>query len=82
MTPSPAPGQIAIPAFIPGAFWVITHGHGVIPDGRRYLVIENWEDDWWLAWENGVVPRHKGTLLREQNFRRIEWEELPREPEL
>ena len=64
------PGQLAIPDLIPGSFWVTTQGHGVIPDGRRFLVVEHYGDGWWLAWEGGIAPRHLGTLLREKDFQR------------
>lgn len=66
-----APGQLAMPGFIPNSFWVTTQGHGVIPDGRRFLVVEDYGGGHWLAWENGVAPLHPGgDLLREQDFRR------------
>lgn len=67
---SKAIGQLAISQLIPGSFWVITQGHGVIPDGRRFLVIEHYAGAHWLAWEGGVQPLHRGTLLREEHFRR------------
>ena len=62
------PSQLTMPELTPGSFWVITQGHGVIPDGRRFLVVENYRDGWWLAWENGVKPLCLGTLLREVHF--------------
>ena len=71
------PGQLTIPELIPGSFWVVTQGHGVIPDGRRFLVVDVWGDGiYWLAWEDGIKPecpgalKCLGTLLREQDFRR------------
>lgn len=63
-------GQLVLPELIPDSFWVVTKGHGVIPDGCRFLVIENYRDGWWLAWENGVKPLNMGTLLKEKGFRR------------
>ena len=65
-----SPGQLAFPELMPNSFWVITQGHGIIPDGRRFLVVEYYTGDWWLAWENGIAPLHRGTLLREKHFRR------------
>ena len=68
------PGQLAIPGLVPDAFWVVTQGHGVIPDGRRFLVVGAWGDGiHWIAWEDGFKPRHVmgiGTLLREEHFQR------------
>lgn len=62
-----------MPELIPGSFWVTTQGHGVIPDGRRFLVVSAWGDGcWWVAWENGVAPLHMGTLLKEEHFQREE----------
>ena len=63
-------GQLAFMELLPDSFWVVTRGHAISPDGRRFLVIENYRDGWWLAWENGVAPLHMGTLLREEYFRR------------
>ena len=37
---------------------------------KFFLVVENYGDGWWLAWENGVAPLHGGALLREKDFRR------------
>lgn len=63
-------GQLVFSALISDSFWVKTQGHGVIPDGRRFLVIEDCGDGWWLAWRNGIAPIHRGTLLKEKHFRR------------
>lgn len=66
-------GQLTLPELFPGSFWVITQGHGIIPDGSRYLVVGRRADGWWLAWRDGIAPRHLGwvgTLLREEHFRR------------
>lgn len=65
-------GQLTLPELFPGSFWVITQGHGIIPDGRRFLVMAPWYYDnrWWLAWADGIKPRCGGTLLREKHFRR------------
>lgn len=64
--------KLTLPELFPGSFWVVTQGHGLIPDGRRFLVMAPWQYDseLWIAWENGVAPRHMGTLLREKHFRR------------
>lgn len=68
------PGQLAFAELLPGSFWVTIQGHGIIPDGRRFLVIAHygsWGDgDCWLAWADGVKPLHRGTLLREEHFHR------------
>ena len=48
---------------------IIVH-HGVIHDDTRFLVVENYRNDWWLAWENGIKPLNLGTLLKEEHFRR------------
>lgn len=67
----PAPiGQLTFAEFLPGSFWVVTRGHGIIPDGRRFLVLGDWGNGHWLAWADGIKPRHMGTLLREEHFRR------------
>ena len=64
-------GQLAFPELIPGSFWVVIQGHGVIPDGRRFLVVAAWGNGvHWLAWENGIKPLNLGTLLREEHFQR------------
>ena len=63
-------GQLIFPEFIPDSFWVVTQGHSIIPDDTRFLVVENYRDGWWLAWENGVKPLHMGTLLKEDHFHR------------
>lgn len=71
-----SPGQLIFPELMPDSFWVITQGHVIIPDGRRFLVVENYRDGWWLAWRDGIAPPHQGalirqgTLLREEHFRR------------
>lgn len=62
--------QLVFPELVPGSFWVIVEEHGVISAGRRFLVVEDRGEGWWLAWEDGVVPVHLGTLLRESHFRR------------
>lgn len=61
-------GQLIFPESIPDSFWVVTQGHGVIPDGRRFLVVEKYGFGYWLAWENGIAPLHRGTLLKEGHF--------------
>lgn len=69
------PGQLAFPGLIPGSFWVTIQGHGVIPDGRRFLVVAAWGDGiHWRAWEDGIKPEYlgMGTLLREEHFQREE----------
>ena len=63
-------GQLIFPESIPDSFWVITQGHGVIPDGCRFLVIEKHGFGYWLAWVDGIAPPHRGTLLKEEHFRR------------
>lgn len=65
-----SPGQLTFAELLPGSFWVITQGHGIIPDGRRFLVLDDWGDGHWPAWADGIKPRHMGTLLREEHFRR------------
>ena len=64
------PGQLVFAEFLPGSFWVTTQGHSIIPDGRRFLVLSDWGNGHWLAWADGTKPRHMGTLLREEHFRR------------
>ena len=63
-------GQLAFPDLIPDSFWAITQDHCIIPDGIRFLVVEDYRDDWWLAWENGIKPLNLGTLLKEEHFHR------------
>jgi len=63
-------GQLILAEGLPGTFWVITQGHGIIPDGCRFLVLSDWGNGHWLAWAGGIKPRHMGTLLREERFRR------------
>lgn len=39
-------GQLVFSELISGSFWVTTRGHGVIPDGCRFLVIEHYAGDY------------------------------------
>ena len=71
------PGQLVFMELLPDSFWIVTRGHGVIPDGRRFLVVDAWGDGiHWLAWEDGIKPecpgalKCLGTLLREEHFQR------------
>lgn len=48
-------GQLIFPESIPDSFWIITQGHGVIPDGRRFLVIDGWGDLVSISWPGQMV---------------------------
>jgi len=62
--------QLVFPELVLGSFWVVVRSHGVISDGARFLVVQERGDGWWLAWREGVVPKHAGTLLKEEYFQR------------
>ena len=62
------PGQLVFPDLIPGAFWVVTQSHGVIPDGRRFLVVEHYAGDYWLAWEGRRCPVAPGDPVEGQRL--------------
>ena len=74
------PGQLAFPELL-DSYWVKTKGHAIIPDGTRFLIVEEREDGWLRGWRDGVrLPGQRvrgGTLLRPCLVERIIGDEEP-----
>ena len=66
----PLPGQLAMPGVI-GLYWVESIGHGIVPDGTEFLIVQERQDGWLVGWKNGAKPRHCGTLLKPERTRRV-----------
>ena len=64
-------GQLAMPVLF-NAYWVTVKGHGTIPDGTRFLIVDDWGDGKHLAgWRDGIEPRYAPTLLKHDLIERI-----------